>query len=125
VQESIYDDHYPDEGYGTIVVSFDPGCQALNSERLLQYARTRATQGSDFDRARRQQEVITAVQDQLVSAGGLATLVARAPVLWAEVSQNLRTDLTFEEALDLALIVSTIERDAITTERGRSRLCDL
>ncbi len=115
VQESIYDDHYPDEGYGTIVVSFDPGCQALNSERLLQYARTRATQGSDFDRARRQQEVITAVQDQLVSAGGLASLVARAPVLWAEVSQNLRTDLTFEEALDLALIVSTIDRDAITT----------
>ncbi|MEO0563544.1 MAG: LCP family protein, partial [Chloroflexota bacterium] len=90
VQEPIFDPDYPDEGYGFIEVRFDPGCQRLDSERLLQYARTRATQGADFDRARRQQQTITAVQQEVLSAGGLVNLVARAPALWAQLTGNLR-----------------------------------
>lgn len=115
VQEPIYDPDYPDEGYGFIEVRFDTGCQRLDSERLLQYARTRATQGADFDRARRQQQVITAIQNEVTSAGGLANLVLQAPTLWAQLSDNLRTDLSFERAVDLALVASTIERDNIQT----------
>jgi LCP family protein required for cell wall assembly len=46
VQEEIYDDHYPDAGFGFITVQFDPGCQILNSEPLLQYARTRPSRAS-------------------------------------------------------------------------------
>lgn len=115
VQEPIYDPKYPDEGYGTIEVRFDVGCQRMDSERLLQYARTRATQGSDFDRARRQQQVITAVQNEVVSAGGFANLLLKAPTLWADLSNNLRTDLTFDEAIDLALVTTVVDRDNIQT----------
>lgn len=115
VQETIHDEKYPDEGYGTIVVHFDPGCQRLNSERLLQYARTRATQGSDFDRARRQQQVITAVQREVVSAGGFANLLLQAPTLWSQLAGNLRTDMTFEQAIDIALIATTVNRDNMQT----------
>jgi LCP family protein required for cell wall assembly len=115
VQEPIYDPDYPDEGYGTIEVRFDPGCERMDAERLLQYARTRATQGSDFDRARRQQQVITSIQSEVVSAGGLVNLVTRAPALWTQLSANLRTDMTFEQALDLALVSTTIDPDDIQT----------
>ena len=51
--ERIYDDHYPDEGFGTLTIEFPAGCQRLGGRELLQYARTRATSGGDFDRAAR------------------------------------------------------------------------
>ncbi|MEL7234727.1 MAG: LCP family protein, partial [Chloroflexota bacterium] len=78
IPQEIYDPFYPDEGYGFIEVRFEAGCQRLNSTELLQYARTRKTEGSDFDRSRRQQQVILAVQQQVVSAGGITNLVTRA-----------------------------------------------
>jgi LCP family protein required for cell wall assembly len=115
VQEPIFDPDYPDEGFGTIEVRFDPGCQRLDSERLLQYARNRATQGADFDRARRQQQTITAIQQEVTSAGGLVNLVAQAPVLWSQLSDNLRTDMSLERAIDIALVASTIDRENIQT----------
>jgi anionic cell wall polymer biosynthesis LytR-Cps2A-Psr (LCP) family protein len=115
VPQAIYDPFYPDEGYGFIEVRFDAGCQRLDSTRLLQYARTRKTEGSDFDRARRQQQVIIAVQQQVVSAGGITNLVTRAPALWQELGSNLRTDMPFETALDLALVSTTIDSDNVQT----------
>jgi LCP family protein required for cell wall assembly len=115
IPEEIYDPYYPDEGYGFIEVRFEPGCQRLNAERLLQYARTRKTEGSDFDRSRRQQQVLLAVQEEVVSAGGITNLVTRAPALWQQLGDNLRTDMTLEEAIDLALIATTIDRDNVQT----------
>src|SRR5262249_44346558 len=79
VQQVIDDDHYPDAGNGVIHVHFDPGCQVLDAERLLQYARTRATQGSDFDRASRQQEVLRALRDKVLSVGGITHFITEAP----------------------------------------------
>ena len=113
VPQEIYDPTYPDEGDGFIEVRFDAGCQQLDSERLLQYARTRKTEGSDFDRSRRQQQVILATQEEIVSAGGLANLVRRAPALWSQLGENLRTDMELQTAVDLALVTTTIERDNI------------
>ncbi|MEL6151399.1 MAG: LCP family protein [Chloroflexota bacterium] len=113
IPQEIYDPFYPDEGYGFIEVRFEAGCQRLNSTELLQYARTRKTEGSDFDRSRRQQQVILAVQQQVVSAGGITNLVTRAPALWQELGNNLRTDMPFETALDLALVSTTIDSDNV------------
>ena len=113
IPQEIYDPTYPDEGDGFIEVRFEPGCQRLDAERLLQYARTRKTENSDFDRARRQQQVILAAQQEVVSAGGLANLARRAPALWSELGDNLRTDMELQTALDLALITTTIDSDNI------------
>ncbi len=73
--QTIDDPNYPDAGYGFIHVHFDAGCQRLDAVHLLQYARTRHTQNSDFDRALRQQEVIKAVRNEVVSAGGIVNFI--------------------------------------------------
>ncbi len=113
--EAIDDPDYPDAGFGTISIHFDPGCQRLDAERLLQYARTRATEGSDFDRARRQQEVILAIREEVLSAGGLINFVTRVPELWTALSNNYRTDLTLEEVLALANLAQDIDTADIHT----------
>src|SRR5690606_22949904 len=107
------DPDYPDAGYGTIHVHFDTGCQDMNAEQLLQYARTRATQGADFDRARRQQEVLTAMKDELTSIEGIGNLIAQAPTLWDELSDSFKTNLNLEQIIGLGTLVQRIPRDNI------------
>jgi LCP family protein required for cell wall assembly len=113
VREVIDDPDYPDAGYGTIPVHFDPGCQILDAERLLQYARTRATQGSDFDRADRQQEVMRAVLNNVLTLGGLSNALAQVPTLWSDLAGSFKTNLTLDEILRMATLAGEINPDAI------------
>jgi LCP family protein required for cell wall assembly len=99
--EVIHDDEYPDGSYGYMTVHFDPGCQDLDSERLLQYARVRHND-SDIGRSNRQQEVILAVRQKVLTTGGVAALIPQAPDLWNAVKDNIRTNLTFEDMVGLA-----------------------
>jgi len=112
--EAIYDPKYPDAGYGIIEVRFDPGCQRLDATRLLQYARTRATEGGDFDRARRQQEVLRSAQRELLSVGGIANFLTQIPTLYQQLSANVKTDLSLDEIIALGAFASTIGDDDIT-----------
>ncbi len=50
------------------------GEQRLNGEDLLEYARFRQDAEGDFGRVRRQQQVITAVKDEVLSVGGILNL---------------------------------------------------
>lgn len=110
--EPIHDDRYPDGSYGYITIHFDAGCQELDAERLLQYARTRH-QDSDIGRAARQQEVILGVRKKILSAGGVTSLLPQAPALWESVQDNIRTNLTFEEMVRLALRAEQIPSENI------------
>lgn len=114
VDQTIIDDHYPDAGYGTIYVQFDPGCQSLNAERLLQYARTRATEGGDFDRNLRQQQVLQALQGEVLSAGGILNFIGQIPTLYNELQDSYTTSLSLEDIIALARLVAGISTDNIT-----------
>ena len=105
--EPIDDDKYPDGSYGFITIHFDAGCQALDAERLLQYARTRHSD-SDIGRASRQQEVILALRDRVLSTGGVLGLLPKVPALWRSVQDNIRTDLTLDEIISLARTAESI-----------------
>ncbi len=111
----IDDPKYPDEGFGIRPIRFEPGCQRLNSERLLQYARTRATQGGDFDRARRQQEVLKSAQAEFLSLGGIVNFVGQIPTVYNALADSIKTDLTLDELIGLARLAGEIPRENITT----------
>ncbi len=113
VTEVIRDPDYPDEGYGIINVEFDPGVENMSGERLLQYARTRATEGGDLDRARRQQQVLEAVRSYVLSAGGIQQFLTQIPALWEELSGSYRTDLTLQEIVGLGFLMNEIPRENI------------
>jgi LCP family protein required for cell wall assembly len=81
-------DHMDD--FDTFCVS--EGSQYWMDGRIsLWYVRARYTT-SDIDRGRRQQEVLEAVFDKLISLNGLS----RAPVLYDVYKENVTTDLTFD-----------------------------
>ncbi len=93
-----------------------PGIQTLDGALTLAYARARNTPAGDFDRAQRQQQVIMAVRDRILSLQLLPVLLGKAPQLYAELSGGVQTNLTFEEILQLGLLVSEVAAEDI--ERG-------
>jgi len=95
------------------VKTLRPGIQTLDGELALAYARTRKTEGGDFDRARRQQEVILAIRDRILSADILPTLITKAPVLYQELSAGLNTNLTLEQAIKLAWLGQQVPEESI------------
>lgn len=90
-----------------------PGVQVLPGEWALAYARTRYTEGGDFDRAARQQQVIMAIREKVLDARMLPTLIAKAPQLYAELSGGIRTNLSLEDAIRLALLAEQVPRENI------------
>ena len=113
ITEFIDDPYYPDEAEGYDPVRFEPGDHRLDAESLLQYARTRATSGGDFDRARRQQQVLDAVRAHVLSAGGIANFISQAPYLWGQLQDNFSTNLELNDILSLGQLMGTIQRDDI------------
>jgi LCP family protein required for cell wall assembly len=113
VPEDINDPKYPDRCYGFDPFQISAGTHHLNGEQALKYARTRATFGGDVDRAGRQQQVLLAVRDAILSLDMVPRLLAQAPEIWQSLQKNVRTNMTIEEAIQLGLLAQDIPRENI------------
>jgi LCP family protein required for cell wall assembly len=115
IPETIDDPNYPDEAYGYDPFYIEAGEQHLDGKMALKYARTRATFGGDFDRGRRQQQVILAVRDRVVKLNQLPRLVAKAPALMETLGDAVQSDLSLDQAIRLARLASEIDPEGVVT----------
>ena len=90
-----------------------PGVQTMSGEYALAYARARHTEGGDFDRAQRQQQVIFGIRNQILRFDLIPTFIQKAPVLYSELSSGVSTNMSFDEAFQLAWLASKIPLDDI------------
>lgn len=90
-----------------------PGVQVLPGEWALAYARARYTEGGDFDRAARQQQVILAIRDRILSFDLLPSLIAKAPTLYQELASGIHTNLPLDDALKLSVLASQVPKENI------------
>lgn len=111
VAQTINDLTYPDEGIGYDPFYLPAGQHHLDGKTALKYARTRHGSG-DFDRAERQQQVILAARDQVTRLGQLPHLIANGPQILNALGDSIRTDLTFDQAVQLARILNDIPPEA-------------
>ncbi len=84
------------------------GIRHLDGKMALAYSRTRHTKDGDVDRSRRQQKVILAIRDKVLSASEFPTLMAQAPQLYNLFSSGVRTNIPLQDALKLAMLVKGI-----------------
>jgi LCP family protein required for cell wall assembly len=113
VEEEINDPTYPDEAYGYDHLYIPAGMQHLNGEMALKYARTRHSIGGDFDRAKRQQQVLMAMFEQVTRLDLLPQLASRAPELWQTLQGAVETDLTLEQIIALAQLANEVSQEDI------------
>ncbi len=89
------------DGYG--IYSVPAGIVHMDGETALWYVRSRHT-SSDFDRTRRQQEVLQAMFYRLLSLNA----IQRAPELFALYQRNVFTDLTLADIQPLLPLAQSV-----------------
>jgi LCP family protein required for cell wall assembly len=94
-------------------VTLQPGPQLLKGDVALAYARNRDTVGNDFDRAQRQQQVVMAMRDRIISLNMLPVLISKAPVLYQQLADGVHTNLSMEQIINIAWTASQIEKQNI------------
>jgi anionic cell wall polymer biosynthesis LytR-Cps2A-Psr (LCP) family protein len=88
----------------------------LDGALTLAYARERHTSGGDVDRAKRQQEVIMAIRRRILKYDNMPELIAKAPVLYQDLSAGILTNLSLPDAIKLGLLA--LQMDTNNIKRG-------
>lgn len=85
----------------------------LNGPKALAYVRARHTANGDVDRSQRQQDVIFAIRDRVLSPDNLPNLVTGAPLVYSDLQAGINTNLTFDEMMKLAMLAKDIPKEKI------------
>ncbi len=117
VDRSFTDANYPTDDELVQTIEFEQGNTHMDGETALQFARSRHGdngEGSDFARAERQQKIILAVKNELLSASTFLN-PARLNNLVETFQENVETNMTFWELVKMSQYVPDISTENITT----------
>lgn len=94
IKRGFTDLQYPDNDLGYEVVSFEAGEQILNGDQALKYVRSRHAEGEagDFARVKRQQNLLVALKDKILSPGSLLS-PSKLTKLYKNLNQNIATNI--------------------------------
>jgi len=96
-----------EEGY----ISLPAGKNTLDGQKALLYSRARYS-SSDFDRAKRQQQVLVAVKEKALNAGILSNPVKLVAIL-DSLGNHVRTDAELWEIKEMAEMSRTVNTSTI------------
>ena len=91
----------------------EPGEYTLPGNYALAYARARNTEGGDFDRAARQQELILGIRRQILKPFMYPKLVANAGDIYQRMSDGIHTNLSFQQVMQLGMLALELDLDHI------------
>jgi LCP family protein required for cell wall assembly len=114
VDADINDPTYPDMNYGYDPFVISAGWHHMDGATALKYARTRHG-SSDFFRMRRQQQVIMALRDRVLSTDAITKLLPNAPQILQTLQSSISTDLSASQIVQLILFVKDLPTGNITS----------
>lgn len=117
VDRAFTDEMYPSYNNGYQTVSFANGIQTMNGETALSYVRSRHGnngEGSDFARAKRQQKIIFALKEKILSASTLANPI-RINKIIASLEKHIETDMQFADIMYFLKLARGLEIKQIIT----------
>jgi LCP family protein required for cell wall assembly len=92
IEENIYDPKFPAQYNSYEVFSLKKGLQHLDGETALKYIRTRNQPQGDFSRIKRQQQVISALKNKILSLNFFWNF-PKILGLWRILEQNSSTNI--------------------------------
>ena len=111
VENDLIDNYFPDERFGYEPFRIMAGTHVLDGDTALRYARSRYTT-SDFDRSRRQQQILLGLKDRAISRDTLSSPTKIAGLM-RSLSQNAQTNLSVEEIMRLVEIGESVNPEDI------------
>ena len=98
VAKPLKDVTYPDRQRGFMTFQVNSGMNHFSGSTALMYARSRHST-SDFDRSLRQQQIVKAVKDKLISQ---ITSPTKIKQLYADYTKIVKTNISLDEMIGLA-----------------------
>lgn len=95
-------------------IQFEAGRQLMNGERALLYVRSRhasGAEGSDFARSKRQNQVIAAVKEKVLSLGTLVNPVKVFEII-DTIKDNISTDISAKDTDDFIKLAQKMQESA-------------
>jgi LCP family protein required for cell wall assembly len=130
VDREFTDSEFPNESYGFLPnLTFHKGFQTMNGKTALQFARSRHgnnDEGSDFARSQRQQKVISAFRNKLLSLN-LIKNISGINKLLSILADHFHTNLQPKELLHLySLVKEKNIKDFLSANLGpeTNLICD-
>lgn len=118
VEKTFTDHEYPTENDGYQTISFQQGNQHMDGAHALMYARSRHGsngEGSDFARSRRQQILMVAIKEKMLSLGTISN-PQKLMKLYQAVASNIQTDMTPWDLMTLAPLAKDISSGNVTMQ---------
>jgi LCP family protein required for cell wall assembly len=94
-------------------VTLQPGRQRLMGDIALGYARNRYAGGSDFERSKRQLQIIMAIRDRVFQPNYLPIVIAHSGRLYNKLAAGIHTNMTLNDAIQLALLAQQVKPENI------------
>lgn len=116
VDRSFVDTTYPTEDYLVQTVSFEKGWAHMDGETALAFSRSRHGnngEGTDFARAARQQKILLAAKDKILSSQVLLN-PSKLNKMIDLVTSNVKTNMTGWEMLKFARFAPNIANDNVS-----------
>lgn len=117
VERSFTDTQYPADNYLYQTVSFTKGLTTMDGKKALIYARSRHGnngEGSDFARARRQQKMLLALKEKVLSFGTLSNPV-RIHNIMSTLGKHIATNLQFSDTIEFLKLGKNLNTNHIIT----------
>ncbi len=112
VPQRLYDATYPTRNYGYTVVDIQPGLQHFDGDKALKYARSRHST-SDFDRSKRQQLVLGALQEKMLSAK-ILTSPSKIEGIYSVLSDSIKTNASMTDMIKMAKKAASFKKENLT-----------
>ncbi|OGH84956.1 MAG: hypothetical protein A2493_01915 [Candidatus Magasanikbacteria bacterium RIFOXYC12_FULL_33_11] len=115
VENPFTDYLYPTDNDLYQTVSFTKGTQTMDGETALKYSRSRHGnngEGSDFARAKRQQKIIQALKDKILSFSTLTNPVKIKKIM-DDLEKHMTTNMQFDEILSFVRMAKEVQNDSV------------
>jgi polyisoprenyl-teichoic acid--peptidoglycan teichoic acid transferase len=116
VQKPFTDNEYPAKSEGYQTIEFEKGTQTMDGSRALQFARSRHgnnQEGSDFARAKRQQQVLLALKEKIISFQTLANPF-RVKNILDSLDTHMTTNMEFSDIVSFIKVARTFDNPKIS-----------
>ena len=90
-----------------------PGVQVLPGDLALAYARAVEPNGSEYNRTKRQQQIVMGIRNRLLDLDTLITMIRKSPALVDELSTGMSTNLTLAQIIQMTWIAVQIPGENI------------
>lgn len=110
-QEAIFDPQYPGPNYTFQTFSLPKGIQTIDGETALKFARSRKST-SDFDRTRRQKQLIFAIKETAYQNNVLSS-PEKITQIYRSLSTHIQTNIEIPEMITLAKLANQFPQESI------------